>query len=148
MVSRMERGSAFNPKRHILSVEAVLPLRDKLQAMARAVRYGGNPEHKRNPGDFGLTPPSSPRRGKTLCDDLKVYRRVEAQRLVASGLRRGMVDARWNGEGWPQLVWAMDESGAPLEAQREADGCYHGYPIPIADPMRQAVSDAWETRHE
>lgn len=37
-----------------------------LAKLASQVKYGGNPEHKRNPGNFGLTPPSGPRPGKSL----------------------------------------------------------------------------------
>jgi len=46
--------------------------------------------------------------------------------------------------GWPQNVWAVTESGEPLEAQREQDGVYHGYPMPQADPFRQEVLQCWE----
>jgi hypothetical protein len=50
--------------------------------LADAVQYGGNPEHKRNPGDFGLTPPASPRPDKTLCDTVELFERSEALRLL------------------------------------------------------------------
>lgn len=33
--------------------------------------------------------------------------------------------------GWPQIVWAVTDRGQPLEAQREGDAIYHGYPMPI-----------------
>jgi hypothetical protein len=45
-----------------------------LPDLASKVRYGGNPEHKRNPGDFGLQPPSCPRPDKSLCDGIGVVR--------------------------------------------------------------------------
>ena len=50
------RYNQFNPKRRLLqpSAEDV----ERLCVLAEKVVYGGNPEHKRNPGDFGLTPPS------------------------------------------------------------------------------------------
>jgi hypothetical protein len=44
----------------------------------RSVTYGGNPEHKRNPGDFGLTPPAQGRKDKTLCDTVEVFERQNA----------------------------------------------------------------------
>ena len=50
------------------------------------VKYGGNPEHKRNPGDFGLTPPSQPRADKTLCDEVAVFKRTTALRLLRKGI--------------------------------------------------------------
>ena len=45
--------------------------------------------------------------------------------------------------GWPQNVWAVTEKGEPLEAQRESDGIYHGYPMPEADPFREEVLERW-----
>ena len=56
--------------------------RQRLADLARRARYGGNPEHKRKPGDFGLEPPSSPRQGKTLCDVSGVFTRSRAARLL------------------------------------------------------------------
>ena len=95
--------------------------------MADQARYGGNPEHKRTPGDFGLTPPSLPRQGKTLCDSVRIFARDAAASLLKEGLRRGLVSVQERG-GWPQNVWAVTPDGVPLEAQREGDGIYHGYP--------------------
>jgi hypothetical protein len=141
----MQRHLRYNPKRGVAAPEASPQRRAVLAQLAREVRYGGNPEHKRNPGDFGLTPPAEPRRGKTLCDDAKIFRRSEALLLLREGLRRGLVDARWTGEGWPKLVWAVDANGTPLEAQREADGTYHGYPMPKGDPLRSTVTALWAT---
>ena len=43
----------FNPNRRIRdNVDS--EMRERLN---QRVVYGGNPEHKRNPGDFGLSPP-------------------------------------------------------------------------------------------
>jgi hypothetical protein len=114
-----------------------------LAELAKTARYGGNPEHKRNPGDFNLTPPASPRRGKTLCDDLELFSRAEALRLLRIGLERGVVDARWAGDAWPCNVWVVTEAGRPLEAQGDDQGNYHGYPMPAADPFREVVLDRW-----
>ena len=50
------RYKQFNPKRRIASSGHASQV--ALDALAQRVRYGGNPEHKRNPGDFGLTPPA------------------------------------------------------------------------------------------
>lgn len=84
----------FNPKRRLQPIARTTAQRRSLDALARRVRYDGNPEHKRNPGDFGLTPPSSPRPGKTLCDDANVHSRSEAVALLQAGLRRGLISAR------------------------------------------------------
>lgn len=90
-----------------------------------------------------MVPPAAPRRGKSLCDDVEIFRRLEALRLLRNGLKMALVDARWNGEGWPTTVWMVTDDGRPLEAQREADGAYHGYPIPEADPFGEVVLERW-----
>lgn len=139
------KRKAFNPKRCIASPPDSLALAQ----LAARVRYGGNPEHKRNPGDFGLTPPASPRRNKTLCDEARIVRRSVALELLREGIRRGLV-SQWNGTGYPQNVWAVSAEGIPLEAQLEnpANGTYHGYPMPDGDPFRERVIARWGTAHE
>lgn len=136
------KRKAFNPKRHIASS---IRQRD-LEELATRVRYGGNPEHKRNPGDFALTPPSLPRADKTLCDLAGIFRRVEAERLLREGIRRGLV-SQWEGAGFPRNVWAVTEAGLPLEAQLEnaGNGTYHGYPMPEDDAFREQVIEKWRT---
>lgn len=82
----MKRRSVFNPKRRIRkssSSETAEGL--ELGALALQVRYRGNPQHKRNPGDFGLTPPSQPREGKTLCDRCGIIRKADAEQLLQEG---------------------------------------------------------------
>jgi hypothetical protein len=134
----------FNPKRRLQPIAGTTAERRSLDALARRVRYGGNPEHKRNPGDFGLTPPSSPRPGKTLCDDANVHSRSEAVALLQAGLRRGLVSAQTRND-WPQNVWAVTAAGIPLEAELEnqATGSYHGYPMPHNDPLLEDVLKRW-----
>jgi hypothetical protein len=132
----------FNPKRRICTKQEFQSLQDILSTLLENVRYRGNPEHKRNPGDFGLTPPSAPRPGKTLCDEVQIFSRTEALRLLQEGLRRGMFSPQER-NGWPQNVWAVTQRGEPLEAQRESDGIYHGYPMPEADPFREKVLERW-----
>jgi hypothetical protein len=74
------------------------------------VRYAGNPEHKRNPRDFGLTPPLRPRPDKTLCDDVAVTTRSQAlARLVAEHLRAGLEE---------RLLPATDAKTARQKFQR------------------------------
>jgi len=135
----MER-TRFNLKRRIAcAIDAEERVR-----LAETVEYGGNPEHKRNPGDFGLTPPVDPRPDKTLCDKVEIFRRDEAQRLLRLGAKLGLVSERRVG-AFPQNVWAVTESGVPLEAQLDnrETGRYHGYPIPETDPFREVVLEAW-----
>jgi hypothetical protein len=113
-----------------------------IEEFARHARYGGNPEHKRNPGDFGLDPPSSPRPGKTLCDVVEIHNRATALALLRTGLRKGLFSVQER-SGWPQNVWAVTGDGEPLEAQLEGEGVYHGYPMPQDDPFREDVLARW-----
>ena|ERR1039457_228890 len=136
------KGRTFNPKRRIRTKQEFQSRQEALSTLLENVHYRGNPEHKRNPGDFGLTPPSAPRPWKTLCDEVQIFSRTEAFRLLREGLRRGMFSPQQR-NGWPQNVWAVTERGEPLEAQRESDGIYHGYPMPEADPFREKVLERW-----
>ncbi|MDE0028373.1 MAG: hypothetical protein OXU42_03085 [Deltaproteobacteria bacterium] len=133
----------FNPKRAI----AVSPDPSALQDLANRVRYGGNPEHKRNPGDFGLTPPAQPSADKTLCDEVGVTRRRVALRLLREGIRKGLISGQVRGR-FPQNVWAVTKDGSPVEAQLEnpETGSYHGYPMPDTDPFAKRVVENWNQR--
>ena len=133
----------FNPKRRICAEEDYLRWQEIVSAAD--IRYRGNPEHKRNPGDFGLTPPSAPRPAKTLCDEVGIFSRTEAQRLLQAGYEQGLCSVQ-NRNGWPQNIWAVTDEGEPLEAQLEGDGVYHGYPMPEADPFREEVLKRWNPR--
>jgi hypothetical protein len=95
----------FNPKRRICTKQEFQSLQGVLSMLLEKAHYRGNPEHKRNPGDFGLTPASAPRPGKTLCDEVQIFSRTEALRLLREGLRRGMFSPQER-NGWPQNVWA------------------------------------------
>lgn len=130
----------FNLKRRLQRIDDP----NERQRLAAAVSYGGNPEHKKNPGDFGLTPPASPRPDKSLCDTVEIFRRAEALQLLRLGAERGLVSAQWVG-GFPQNIWSVNEAGEPLEAQLEnrETGQYHGYPMPETDPFREKVLEAW-----
>lgn len=139
----MKRRQTFNPKRQLASARE-LEHYAPLEKLAELVGYGGNPEHKRNPGDFGLTPPSSPRPAKTLCDDALIFTRGEAESLLREGIRRGFLSAQSQND-WPKNIWAVTDRGVPLEAQIEnpVQGMYHGYPMPTADPFRSVVIERW-----
>src|SRR5271165_3215536 len=97
----------FNPKRRLRP----LPINEAvLRELEARVNYGGNPEHKRNPGDFGLDPPSYPRPGKTLCDVVQIHTRAAALMLLQTGLTRGLFSVQER-SGWPQNVWAVTADG-------------------------------------
>ena len=132
----------FNKKRRFASS---LPAAGVLKQFAKAVRYGGKPMHKRNPGDFGLTPPALPRDDKSLCDNVKVFKRAEARRLLKEGILRGMI-SEWDGiNGYPKNIWSMTADGLPLEAilENPGNGTYHGYPLEENDAFRDSVIAQW-----
>ena len=136
----MRRRGVFNPKRKI--AETNRPL--ELALLAERVRYTGSPYHKRNPGDFGLTPPAQPRPDKTLCDEAGITSNLEAWRLLKSGVRKGLVSER-RINGFPQNVWSVTRDGFPLEARLEnpAQGTYHGYPLASNDDFADVVLERW-----
>jgi hypothetical protein len=128
----------------MLAIGDVQTSQARLHDLSIRARYGGDPEHKRNPGDFGLSPPSQPRPGKTLCDNAGVFERSDAERLLREGILRGLVSLQER-QGWPQNVWAVTDGGIPLEAELENAeiGSYHGYPMPLEDAFRQEVLKRW-----
>ncbi|PZV11578.1 MAG: hypothetical protein DCF20_19145 [Pseudanabaena sp.] len=142
-----QRNNQFNPKRRMLEINKC----DfkHLLALSLKAKYGGNPEHKKNPGDFKLTPPSLPRAGKSLCDSVKVFTRKVALELLKKGLKNGLVSDRFEGQ-WPKNIWSVMDDGTPLEAQIESSetGSYHGYPMQTEDPFCAKVIDAWSERNK
>ena len=134
--------ATFNPKRKI----RVAADPDELANLAERVKYTGSPFHKRNPGDFGLSPPSQPRPDKTLCDMAGVTTVRESLRLLRRGVSKGLISERTRG-GFPQNIWSVTEDGIPLEAQLEnmAQGAYHGYPMPLSDDFRDQVLKRWRS---
>lgn len=142
------RYGKFNPKRRLITdAQFEEKCHTGLKELALAVQYGGNPEHKKNPGDFGLQPPSDPRRGKSLCDVARIFQKADALKLLQRGVRRGMVSDR-ESDGWPKNIWSVTEDGIPLEAQLEnpAKGSYHGYPMPDSDPFADEIVRTWKQR--
>jgi len=136
----MIRRRSHNPKRAIREDCHGIDL----TALAKNVSYGGNPEHKRNPGDFGLTPPAQPRADKTLCDSVNIFQKSEAEALLREGIHRGLISRRMV-NNFPQNIWVVTENGQPLEGQLENSekGVYHGYPLPKTDPFYQIVLARW-----
>lgn len=139
------RRHHYNPKRKIAAVSQMAPLPSLEQ-----LRYGGNPEHKRNPGDFGLTPPADPRPHKSLCDEAGIVRKQQALALLQNGAKAGLFSERKSAvSGWPQNIWSVTSDGMPMEAQLEnpQTGTYHGYPMPMNDPFREQVLRHWKRQH-
>jgi hypothetical protein len=140
----MKPRTTFNPKRRLAPLPESSKVTGELEHIADTVRYGGNPEHKFNPGDFGLTPPSDPRPGKTLCDIAGILSKDMALDLLKNGIKKGLVSVQER-NGFPQNVWAVTEDDIALEAQLEnaETGQYHGYPMLPADPLREQVVERW-----
>lgn len=137
----MRRRTGYNPKRRIR--QELDP--DYLKWLAESVSYAGNPEHKRNPGDFGLAPPSLPRADKAQCDTVEVFCRKEATRLLKAGVRKGLISEQEQNR-YPKNIWVVLNDQWPLEAQLENPqrGTYHGYPMPESDPFRKEVLEKWK----
>jgi hypothetical protein len=140
----MRRRDGYNPKRRICPFDEVSL--EARQNWAAAASYGGNPEHKSKPSDFGLTPPTNPRAGKTLCDKLQDFKKAQALQLLNNGFVRGMVSCQMRGE-WPQNVWAvLDDEAYEAQLENASLGVYHGYPMPADDDFRRIVLLEWNRR--
>ena len=139
-----KRYHKFNNKRKIKKLTDA-ELQHCIELVSK-VSYGGNPEHKINPGDFGLIPPSGARPGKSLCDAVKIFSKRIALEYLQSGLRQGLISERRSGE-WPQNIWAVTKTGIALEAQLEnpETGTYHGYPMPESDPLAAEITKLWKS---
>lgn len=107
--------------------------------------YQGSPHHKRNPGDFGLIPPSAPRPDKTLCDEATIFNLEIATVLFQRAIDRGLVSESSGAPGFPKQLWVVDDNGRVFEAMHGgvAAGIYHGYPIRREDPLFDRIREAW-----
>ena len=121
------------------------PLTDTERQLLESAQYEGSPYHKRNPGDFGLTPPARPRPDKTLCDEAAVNSKAAAEALFRAGIARGLVSEARTPSGFPKEFWVIDDEGNVFEAMYggSQDGCYHGYPVRRNDPLFAEVVKRW-----
>ena len=117
---------------------------DELTQLANRVDYTGNSEHKTNPGDYGLIPMVGARPAKTLCSGVGINTKEEALNLLRAGINKGLISKQYRGD-FPQNIWAVTDSGAPLQAalDNKIRGTYHGYPIPKTDPFRLEILERW-----
>ena len=108
-------------------------------------RYEGSPFHKKEPNDFGLTPPTNPRPDKTLCDEADVFDKKRASELFEQAIDSGLVSEASAAGGFPKQMWVVDGERV-FEAMYGGTtaGCYHGYPIRRSDPFAAEVLAAWE----
>ena len=77
-----------------------------------------------------------------MCDLEKKFKHADALKYLRLGLERGAV-SELSVSGWPKNVWSVTEDGMPLEAQLDQTGSYHGYPMPLEDPMAIQVRKYW-----
>ncbi|MBQ7178226.1 MAG: hypothetical protein IJS08_12490 [Victivallales bacterium] len=144
------RNGRFNQKKEF---KLQTPqIQKALQQLSTSITYKGNPAHKKNPGDFGLTPPSGARLGKSLCDEVGIFTLREAQTLLREGMKLGLVSVQER-NGFPQNIWMVlkrEEEFYPLEAQLEnaIQGQYHGYPLQQSDPFYDEVLRKWSCLYE
>lgn len=113
--------------------------------MIEYVKYSGNPVHKKHPGNFALNPPANHRPGKTLCDISGIFRIEDALDLLRRGLEFGTISMPGK-DGWPRRIWAVGEGEMLLEAQPDAIGSYHGYPLLSKDPFHSKVINIWKEK--
>ena len=142
---------ASNPKRRL--AQSGHFSKNDLAYFADVARYEGRAYHKTRPADYGFHPPVSPRPTKSVCDDIRIIRKAEAEQLLLSGFARGMVSTHRQGNlSLPKFVWAVDDQGEVYEAKLDGDGPgYHGYRInEYRDAgscvMRKQVLRAWKRR--
>ena len=128
-------------------IRAALLTDEERAFLAEKARYEGSAFHKAKPNDFGLTPPTNPRKDKTLCDEAGVFDKATAKRLFESALAGGLVSEQTTGEGFPKQFWVVD-GGRVYELMYGGSkvGCYHGYPIRDADPLADQVRARWSSR--
>ena len=121
----------------------------RLRQLSKRVTYKGNPSHKKNPGDFKLTPPAGARLDKSLCDAAGIFSQKEVLSLLKRGICLGLVSSQER-NGFPKKVWAVVERNGkliPLEAQLHlgaSEGQYHGYPLYPSDPLYAEILRRWE----
>lgn len=115
----------------------------EIMSMIAHVAYSGNPVHKRHRGDFNLIPPAIHRPRKSLCDLSGIFRREQALSLLKRGLEIGTF-GKPGKDGWPKRIWAIAENGVLLEAQSDAVGSYHGYPLMTEDAFRKLIGKIWK----
>jgi hypothetical protein len=126
-----------------------VPLTDQQRDFLRAhARYEGSPLHKKEPHNFDLTPPTSPRIDKTLCDEAGIVEKRVAFALFARAIDVGLVSAKDKVAGYPAQMWVVDADGRVFEMiyGGSREGRYHGYPIRRTNLLFNQILTAWAAR--
>ena len=117
-----------------------------LESLAGRVSYTGSEAHKRNAGNFGVG--TRPRPDATLCDEVKIYDKEVAERLLKGGVEAGLVSEQTDND-YPKQIWSVQDD-LVFEAQLEnrEQGTYHGYPLlNRVDSRRQSILTHLEKAH-
>ena len=132
-------------ERSIRDVLLTAPQRDFLRVNAR---YEGSPLHKKEPHNFDLTPPTSPRLDKTLCDEAGIVEKRGAFELFARAIDVGLVSVKDKVAGYPAQMWVVDADGRVFEMiyGGSREGRYHGYPIRRTNLLFNQILTAWAAR--
>jgi hypothetical protein len=124
-------------------------LTDEERAFLKAnAAYEGSPFHKKNPNDFGLTPPTyAVRPEKTLCNEAGITQKQIAIDLFARAIDVGLISAAWTAR-FPKQMWVVDDGEQVFELMYGGSrpGRYHGYPIRLRDPWSEEVKRIWRER--
>lgn len=117
---------------------------DERTFLRKCASYEGSPLHKRDPNDFGLTPPTNPRPDKTLCDEADIFEKRRALELFERAIEVGLVSEATAANDFPKQLWVVDgERVFEVMYGGSKAGCYHGYPIRRSDPLFNQVVAAW-----
>ena len=98
------------------------------------------------PSDFGLTPPTSPRAGKTLCDKSRDFSRAEALQLLNDGFVRGMVSVSSTRRLAAGCLGIIDNATYEAQLENQAEGVFDGFPISVDEDFRRLVLLEWNRR--
>lgn len=120
----------------------------RLLEIAQSVCYTGNPVHKKNPGDYNLSPPSNPLPHKSLCDKTGVFTKSTALKILRESVIRGLISDQMRG-GFPAIIWGV-ANGIAVEARLDNEqlGTYHAYPMQEGDPFSTHIVNLWNQNEQ
>jgi hypothetical protein len=132
-----------------ISVEEARSCREELLTLKERAKYIGNAEHKKSAHhDFGCTPKSQLKRGKTCCDAVNIFELKTAISLLRQGFEKGLVSPSEPGNEWPKRVWAVSKNGEVLEGRHSGGGQYHGFPVLDNSAIETIIRQRWNMPDE
>ena len=113
-----------------------------LGELLKRITYEGAGYHKLNGADYGFVPSVNPRPHKSVCDADGPILKAHAEKLFASGIRKGMI-SHSSTDGVPKYVWAVEGKDV-YEAKIGSQSVYHGYKIgDDEEDVRAYIVDQW-----